>query len=258
MKIYRFLRRKKTGRFVLTSGFSFFLKKYAQPSAVRTFPFYRNKSKSQRRKTVRLNSLFFSKSKKFVPSQGFFCAEKFYCGAIFACAKKMRVKNSGNENYKNIICIGCFGGVRVRGVRPCAARLENKKCGHGQGNSRNGRAARKLRGKRQKLPRCVPSARLWRRLQNVDKNQAEPAQNRDGKPDDFRLGRRREKLVLGQPRRPEVEVRNICGKRACKICRRQFPHDKKPKGRAIAGLSMGGHGAMWLAIRHRDTFGAAG
>ena len=144
LKIYRFLRRKKTGRFVLTSGFSFFLKKYAQPSAVRTFPFYRNKSKSQRRKTVRLNSLFFSKSKKFVPSQGFFCAEKFYCGAIFACAKKMRVKNSGNENYKNIICIGCFGGVRVRGVRPCAARLENKKCGHGQGNSRNGRAARKL------------------------------------------------------------------------------------------------------------------
>lgn len=29
-------------------------------------------------------------------------------------------------------------------------------------------------------------------------------------------------------------------------------------GRAIAGLSMGGHGALWLSIRHRDTFGAAG
>ncbi len=28
--------------------------------------------------------------------------------------------------------------------------------------------------------------------------------------------------------------------------------------RAITGLSMGGHGAMWNAIRHRDTFGAAG
>lgn len=27
--------------------------------------------------------------------------------------------------------------------------------------------------------------------------------------------------------------------------------------RAIAGLSMGGHGAMWNAIRHRDVFGAA-
>ncbi|MEI6411775.1 MAG: alpha/beta hydrolase family protein [Bacteroidota bacterium] len=29
-------------------------------------------------------------------------------------------------------------------------------------------------------------------------------------------------------------------------------------GRAIAGLSMGGHGAMYLAIRHQDIFGAAG
>jgi len=31
-----------------------------------------------------------------------------------------------------------------------------------------------------------------------------------------------------------------------------------PKGRAIAGLSMGGHGALFLAIRHPDVFGAAG
>jgi S-formylglutathione hydrolase FrmB len=31
-----------------------------------------------------------------------------------------------------------------------------------------------------------------------------------------------------------------------------------PKGRAITGLSMGGHGALYLAIRHQDIFGAAG
>ncbi|HUN02514.1 MAG TPA: alpha/beta hydrolase-fold protein [Niabella sp.] len=31
-----------------------------------------------------------------------------------------------------------------------------------------------------------------------------------------------------------------------------------PKGRAIAGLSMGGHGALYLAIKHPDIFGAAG
>ncbi len=31
-----------------------------------------------------------------------------------------------------------------------------------------------------------------------------------------------------------------------------------PKGRAIAGLSMGGHGALWLAFRHPDVFGACG
>lgn len=30
------------------------------------------------------------------------------------------------------------------------------------------------------------------------------------------------------------------------------------KKRAIAGLSMGGHGAMWLSIRNKNTFGAAG
>ena len=29
-------------------------------------------------------------------------------------------------------------------------------------------------------------------------------------------------------------------------------------GRAITGLSMGGHGAMWLALRHQDLFRAAG
>lgn len=28
--------------------------------------------------------------------------------------------------------------------------------------------------------------------------------------------------------------------------------------RAITGLSMGGHGALWLAIRHKDVFGMAG
>lgn len=31
-----------------------------------------------------------------------------------------------------------------------------------------------------------------------------------------------------------------------------------PKGRAITGLSMGGHGALYLAFRHQDVFGAAG
>lgn len=33
---------------------------------------------------------------------------------------------------------------------------------------------------------------------------------------------------------------------------------REPAGRAIAGLSMGGHGALYLAIRHPDIFGAAG
>jgi S-formylglutathione hydrolase FrmB len=33
---------------------------------------------------------------------------------------------------------------------------------------------------------------------------------------------------------------------------------KNPRGRAITGLSMGGHGALFLAFRHQDVFGAAG
>ncbi len=30
------------------------------------------------------------------------------------------------------------------------------------------------------------------------------------------------------------------------------------KGRAVTGLSMGGHGALYLAFRHKDTYGACG
>jgi len=33
---------------------------------------------------------------------------------------------------------------------------------------------------------------------------------------------------------------------------------KSRKGRAITGLSMGGHGALYLSFRHQDVFGAAG
>jgi S-formylglutathione hydrolase FrmB len=33
---------------------------------------------------------------------------------------------------------------------------------------------------------------------------------------------------------------------------------KDRKGRGITGLSMGGHGALYLGIRHQDVFGAAG
>lgn len=37
-----------------------------------------------------------------------------------------------------------------------------------------------------------------------------------------------------------------------------YPVRKDRSGRAITGLSMGGHGALWIAIRHKDTFGSAG
>lgn len=34
--------------------------------------------------------------------------------------------------------------------------------------------------------------------------------------------------------------------------------DARRERRAVTGLSMGGHGALYLAIRHQDVFGAAG
>lgn len=37
-----------------------------------------------------------------------------------------------------------------------------------------------------------------------------------------------------------------------------FPTKAEAKSRAITGLSMGGHGALYLATRHNDLFGAAG
>ena len=37
-----------------------------------------------------------------------------------------------------------------------------------------------------------------------------------------------------------------------------FSTKADPKSRAITGLSMGGHGALYLALRHSDLFGAAG
>ncbi len=39
---------------------------------------------------------------------------------------------------------------------------------------------------------------------------------------------------------------------------RNYKTKANREGRAITGLSMGGHGALWLAIRHKDKFGAAG
>lgn len=38
----------------------------------------------------------------------------------------------------------------------------------------------------------------------------------------------------------------------------RYPTVKDRSARAITGLSMGGHGALWLAFRHKDVFGAVG
>jgi len=42
------------------------------------------------------------------------------------------------------------------------------------------------------------------------------------------------------------------------IIDKKYSTIKDRKGRAITGLSMGGHGALYLAFKHQDTFAAAG
>lgn len=37
-----------------------------------------------------------------------------------------------------------------------------------------------------------------------------------------------------------------------------YPTIAQKEGRAITGLSMGGHGALWNALRHKELYGAAG
>jgi S-formylglutathione hydrolase FrmB len=39
---------------------------------------------------------------------------------------------------------------------------------------------------------------------------------------------------------------------------KHFSTKQNKKGRAIMGLSMGGHGALYLTLKHQDVFGAAG
>ena len=38
----------------------------------------------------------------------------------------------------------------------------------------------------------------------------------------------------------------------------RYPTIPSREGRAVTGYSMGGHGALWVAMRHKDRFGAAG
>ena len=38
----------------------------------------------------------------------------------------------------------------------------------------------------------------------------------------------------------------------------RYPTIPAREGRAVTGLSMGGHGALWVALHHKDRFGAAG
>lgn len=60
------------------------------------------------------------------------------------------------------------------------------------------------------------------------------------------------------PKDPSSRYETFVSKELIDYIDSHYPTIANKKGRAIAGLSMGGHGAMWLSMRHKDVFGAAG
>lgn len=60
------------------------------------------------------------------------------------------------------------------------------------------------------------------------------------------------------PKDPAFRYETFVSKELVDYIDTNYPTLKKKEGRAITGLSMGGHGGLWLGIRHQDVFGAAG
>lgn len=60
------------------------------------------------------------------------------------------------------------------------------------------------------------------------------------------------------PRNPDVWYETFISTELVRFVDARYNTIKERSGRAITGLSMGGHGAMWNAIRHSEVFGAAG
>lgn len=60
------------------------------------------------------------------------------------------------------------------------------------------------------------------------------------------------------PQNPQMQMESFFVEDLVPYIDSNFPTEKDSSKRAITGLSMGGHGALWLAIRHSDIWGNAG
>ncbi|NGM61446.1 esterase family protein [Sphingobacterium sp. SGG-5] len=60
------------------------------------------------------------------------------------------------------------------------------------------------------------------------------------------------------PGNADWQYETFVSKELISFVEQNYPARQDRNGRAIAGLSMGGHGALYLAINHQDTYGAAG
>lgn len=63
---------------------------------------------------------------------------------------------------------------------------------------------------------------------------------------------------LDSPVDPAVKFETYISKEVPEYIDAHYPTIKDRKARAITGLSMGGHGGLFLGFRHADTFGACG
>ncbi|MEG1403209.1 alpha/beta hydrolase family protein [Bacteroides sp.] len=60
------------------------------------------------------------------------------------------------------------------------------------------------------------------------------------------------------PKVPTIRYETFTSKELVEYIDKKYDTRATKQGRAITGLSMGGHGSMWLALRHADVYGAAG
>ena len=60
------------------------------------------------------------------------------------------------------------------------------------------------------------------------------------------------------PVNPESQFETFVSKELVDYIDTHYSTIADRKARAITGLSMGGHGGLWLSIRHKDVFGAGG
>jgi S-formylglutathione hydrolase FrmB len=63
---------------------------------------------------------------------------------------------------------------------------------------------------------------------------------------------------LDSPINPDFQYETYIAIELVNWIDKNYPTIPSRTGRAITGLSMGGHGALYLAFRHQDIFGAAG
>jgi S-formylglutathione hydrolase FrmB len=60
------------------------------------------------------------------------------------------------------------------------------------------------------------------------------------------------------PVNPQSKYETYVAKELTEYIDNHYKTKKENTGRAVTGLSMGGHGGLWLGIRHQDVFGACG